>query len=280
MPENNLNSWFYPKQEPWAGVALAIHGLNVRPEKMCPLIKTVNAMGIAVLNVSLSGHGKNIEVFSKNRQVSSMETLKRAQHHVWLEEVWQAFQEIKTEAQQKKLPISLIGYSLGAVLGLELFSLEEKPFERMVLLAPPLAICRKGHLLKIMKWCPRLVLKSFSPQRYRANPGTPIAAYLALFQSISNVRPFSASIDIPTHIFLDPKDELVSLRGVEKYIAQRHLKNWGISAIVKSGSPADFRGIPHHLIIDEESLGTEAWGTMQKKILKHFDGSRYPSTRL
>ena len=276
MPENNLNSWFYPKQEPWAGVALVIHGLNLRPEKMGPLIKTVNSMGIAVLNVSLNGHGKNSDLFSKNLQVSRMETLRRAQHHVWLEEVWHAFQEIKAQAQQNKLPISLIGYSLGAVLGLELFSLEERPFERMVLLAPPLAICRKGSLLKILKWCPRLALKSFSPQTYRANPGTPIAAYLALFQSISNVQPFSSSIDVPTHIFLDPKDELVSLRGVENYMAQRHLKNWGISAIVKSDSPADFRGIPHHLIIDEESLGTEAWRTMQKDILQHFDVSSCP----
>jgi|GEM_PF-6880308 hypothetical protein len=41
------------------GIALVIHGLNLKPEKMEPIITLFNQSGIDVLNLSLHGHGRN-----------------------------------------------------------------------------------------------------------------------------------------------------------------------------------------------------------------------------
>ncbi|MEI6127603.1 MAG: hypothetical protein WCQ99_13745, partial [Pseudomonadota bacterium] len=50
------------------GVALVIHGLNLKPDKMLPIIAPLNAAGIDVLNVSLRGHGSNYIHSTDNRQ--------------------------------------------------------------------------------------------------------------------------------------------------------------------------------------------------------------------
>jgi hypothetical protein len=42
------------------GVALVIHGLNTRPDKMESIIAKLNDFGIDCLNLSLRGHGENI----------------------------------------------------------------------------------------------------------------------------------------------------------------------------------------------------------------------------
>jgi len=41
------------------GVALVVHGLNLKPERMGPIIRDLNKAGIDALNVSLHGHGDN-----------------------------------------------------------------------------------------------------------------------------------------------------------------------------------------------------------------------------
>ena len=41
------------------GVALVVHGLNLKPERMQSIITELNDAGIDVLNLSLRGHGNN-----------------------------------------------------------------------------------------------------------------------------------------------------------------------------------------------------------------------------
>ena len=57
-------NWF-PSQTaaPPNGVALVIHGLNVRPDRMQPLIDCLNEAGIDCLSLALHGHGDaNLEM--------------------------------------------------------------------------------------------------------------------------------------------------------------------------------------------------------------------------
>ena len=52
--------WFNAdRREKITGVALVIHGLNLRPDKMGSIISCLNTSGIDVLNLSLRGHGEN-----------------------------------------------------------------------------------------------------------------------------------------------------------------------------------------------------------------------------
>ena len=58
--QDHCARWFKPtsSKKPVA-VALIMHGLNVRPEMMEPVIAILNSAGIEALNVSLRGHGGN-----------------------------------------------------------------------------------------------------------------------------------------------------------------------------------------------------------------------------
>lgn len=52
--------WFYSdRQTGLKGVALVIHGLNLRPARMQPIISELTGSGIDVLGLSLRGHGDN-----------------------------------------------------------------------------------------------------------------------------------------------------------------------------------------------------------------------------
>ncbi|MBF0277132.1 MAG: alpha/beta hydrolase [SAR324 cluster bacterium] len=269
-PENSKNIWFFPKQKKWKGVALVIHGLNLRPEKMRGLIDTINPIGIAALNLTLSGHCRDFNESCAKETGSTMYDLNSRCHEIWMDETKQAFQEVRKKAKQQHVPCVLVSYSLGALLGLELFSEKETPFQQMILLAPPLAIRRAAYLLNFFRRFPQWKLKSFAPRSYRVSPSTSVAAYLALFQSIANVQQTSSAINIPTRIFLDPRDELISANGVKQYIAARNLNNWKVFQVAKSRTFSTSKWIPHHLLIDEESLGKEEWHEMQGNILNHL----------
>jgi len=56
-------------------------------------------------------------------------------------------------------------------------------FDKIVLFAPALKMRNRNYLLKTMSPFPGLVVPSFGPEAYRANKGTPIAAYNALFEA-------------------------------------------------------------------------------------------------
>ena len=105
------------------------------------------------------------------------------------------------------------------------------------------------------------------PEAYQCYIGTPFAAYNAGLRSIKNLEHEGlAGLDsIPTLIFIDPQDELVSEIGIWKMLQKANLKNWEIVEVNK-------KGFPHHLIIDELSVGKEQWHIIAQKMLNHLLG--------
>lgn len=261
-------SWFYSQKMPPQGTALVIHGLNLLPEKMLPLIEWLNHLGVDAFNLTLHGHGtpeKKLPPAPKSR----MEAMQQVTHALWLEETRCAYQTVKAHAQQQENPLLLVGFSLGAVLGLELFSFEKQPFDQMILLAPPLVIHARGYAVKWLRGFPRLVLKSLAPKDYRANDGTPVAAYLALFQSMSHVQSLLPAMNIPTQIFIDPQDPLVKAKALPLLLSKHHLTQWELSHVHGDVQGAS-RCNSAHLILDENSLGKNAWKRMQEEIQAHW----------
>jgi esterase/lipase len=253
------------------GVALVIHGLNVKPDKMDSIITLLIHSGIDVLKVSLSGHGKNYNHTGHiDESKARMETFKRVSYELWMKETYQAYDLAEKMSREKHVPLFLVGYSLGGLLGIDLFSTcSTVYFNRMVLLAPPLHVHALYYALKFLLPFPKLVIPSFTSASYRANFGTPAAAYHVLFEAIEyfhhNMRP---ELNIPTIVIIDPQDELVPYERLERTIKSRSLDQWKLYLLKKSEKDAKRK--PHHLIIDESMVGKGSWDRMKHLIIRHL----------
>jgi len=269
--------WYKKKRlKTLKGVALVIHGLNLKPEKMEALIADMNQEGIDVLNLSLYGHGSNYACRSRtNPDVQRLESFRTVTYALWSKEVYQAYQAVRKRANRKKVPVFLVGYSLGGLLGCDL--LTSRPdvfFDRMVLFAPALNVMIESYLLKALSPFPNLVIDSLSPQSYRSNAGTPMAAYKAVFAAIDHFEGhISDKLNVPTVIFIDEKDELTSYRKLQDMIDQKKLDRWSIHKVQKDGDVD--KGMTYHLMIDKPSTGRNMWGQVRSVMRKHLLLTRY-----
>lgn len=252
------------------GVALVIHGLNLRPDKMESLISVLTASGVAVLNLSLRGHGNN---FHDDNRLSSdqmrMKAFKTVSHSIWLEEAYHAYCHAQNRSKKQNVPLFLVGFSYGALLGGDLFASHPNVhINKMALFAPAFTVTI-GFGLKWLAPFPRLVIPSFSSTSYRANAGTPMAAYNTLYSTITHFKEhLGPKLNVPTVIFIDPKDELVSHRKLTRMIEAEKLTRWKIHRLQKGTDGV--KTSLHHLIIDEASLGGKAWNMVRTQMIKHL----------
>ena len=264
-------SSIYPENS--KGVALVIHGLNLKPDKMDSIITLLTQFDIDVLKMSLSGHGKNYTPkIHIDTGSARMETLKRVSFRLWHEETYQAYDIAKKMSRKKGVPLFLVGYSLGGLMGLDLFATcSAAYFNRMVLLAPALNLHTFYYAAKFLLPFPKLVIPSFSPVSYRANFGTPVSAYCALFEAIKHLHQnMTSRLNVPTIVIIDPQDELVPYKRLEKTIKSQNLDHWEFHLLKKSEK--DAKKIPHHLIIDESTVGKDSWKKMKHLFIRHLLG--------
>ena len=283
VSEDHSTRWY--RKSPFKrfrGVALVIHGLNLRPERMEFLIAQLNRAGIEVLNVSLHGHGDNYpHRRAVDRKEARLESFRGVTYSLWTSELYGAYLKARQRAQQKKVPVFLVGYSLGGLLGCELHvSRPDVHFDRMVLFAPALRITAKPYLLKALMPFPDLVLDSLSPEAYRANDGTPMAGYKALFEALERFeKNMSSKLNVPTLVFMDRNDEFISYDRLREMIMVGHLDRWKIVPVEKD--PPEAALYAHHLLIDEAVAGKAAWSKMQAAFFSHLiaGGHQTPHSR-
>jgi esterase/lipase len=253
------------------GVALVVHGLNLKPERMQSIITELNDTGIDVLNLSLRGHGNN---YLKNMNASSdearLESFRTVTYNLWLDEIYNAYLKVRERASKKNVPVFFIGYSLGGLMGCDLVLLHPDVFyDRMVLFAPALNITVESYLLKALMPFPSIVIDSLSPAYYRTNKGTPMAAYKALFEAGALFeKNVNDKLNKPTLIFIDEKDEFVSCAKLNEMIARWNFDQWQIRIVKKDDDVG--KNISHHLIIDRDSVGRKMWKQMRNSIKRHF----------
>lgn len=253
------------------GVALVLHGLNLKPEKMESLISLLNRAGIDALNVSLRGHGDNyLPKAERSPSEARLDAFRTVTYPLWSSEVRQAYQRVRERGRQKKVDLFLVGYSLGGLLGCDL--LASKPgvrFARMVLLAPALNVTIESYLLRALMPFPNLVIDSLSPANYRSNDGTPMAGYKALFEALEHFeRHVSPKLNIPTLVLMDPEDEFISHDEMREMIAGKRLDRWKMVTVRKATDLTD--PYAHHLLIDEATMGKAAWRDMGNAALNHL----------
>jgi esterase/lipase len=253
------------------GVALVIHGLNLRPDKMESIIALLTHSCIDVLNLSLRGHGKNYaQKANVDGSKARMKTFKTVSYKLWIKETYQAYALAGNRSREKQVPLFLIGFSLGGLMGATLLaSYPGVYFNRMVLLAPALHIYTINYLAKLLSPFPRLVIPSFFIKSYCSNRGTPVAAYNALFEAIEHFnKDMAQKLNVPTIIFIDKQDKLVSYRRLKRIIKNGRLHQWKLHLVKKNTTGAKER--MHHLIIDESSIGKDAWNEMRELIIHHL----------
>jgi len=253
------------------GVALVIHGLNLRPSKMESIIKLLTDSGIDVLNLSLRGHGQNyFHEKDVDTREARMEAFKTVSYKLWMDETHRAYVHARKRGDEKKAPLFLVGFSMGGLMGADLLvSHGDVRFDRMVLLAPALDIHGLHYVAKLLSLFPGLVLPSFTSKSYLANNGTPMAAYNALFETIQHFNQHvGAKLNVPTIIFIDPKDELVSYRKLKQRVEKEPLDRWQIRLLEKGKTGVQEK--MHHLIIDEPSVGTDTWNQIKSVMIEHL----------
>jgi len=254
------------------GVALVIHGLNLRPDRMEPIISTLTDSGIDALLLSLRGHGQNHDdPVGVDQDTARLEAFKSVSYPVWINEAYLAYMKVKERAEEEKAPVFLAAFSMGALVGLDLFaSNPEVQFDKMVLFAPAIALRPIIYLERVLSPFPGWVIPSMAPQDYLANhKGTPVAAYNALFECFYHFEKSATSkIDVPTLVFIDEQDEFISIGGLKKLVEEKKLGRWKFYIVAKENPPNP--DAFHHHILDESSTGGAVWQDMMKTVTAHL----------
>jgi len=256
------------------GAALVVHGLNVRPEMMAPVIDILNSAGIEALNVSLCGHGDNFlrrSSYPADEKRDRLESFKRVSHFLWLNEIHQAYLKVMLSARKLDAPIFFVGFSLGGLLGCDLLAAQPGVhFDRMVLFAPAITLRPAiGFQLKPLLPFPEFVIDSDAPEDQRANDGTPVAGYAALLDAIAAVEMHAGQkLNVPTLVFMDKEDEFVSFEQLQEFIQKTTLDRWELAAVTKDNETD--AAVARHMIINEHSVGASRWKKISRLIIGHL----------
>lgn len=245
------------------GVCLICHGLNTDPKRMNALGDFLESEGIETFRMKLTGHCEDPQKF---KEVSSS---------LWLKELYDTYLKAKARSQELGVPLYYLGYSLGGALNAALMqSQEDVKYDKIFLFAPALAIRKTSYLIRLFKPLgKKFIIPSFAPKDYTAHKGISGAAYDALFDVIALPRKEKYSkLNVPTQIFIDPMDELVSPGGLLKIKKEYNMDQWEMVYVTKSKATAQYR--MKHLILDKESLGEETWAHVQGKMKEFLSPER------
>jgi esterase/lipase len=271
--ENYATRWYKNRSRAETkGVALVIHGLNLRPDKMQTIISELTESGIDVLRLSLRGHGENYTHHAGiDEDQARLEAFKAVSFGLWMNEAYLAYTQVQKRAARKNVPLLFVGFSLGGLIGLDLFASQpEVHFERMVLFAPAIKLHSFHYLARILSPFSRLVIPSLAPETYLSNKkGTPIAAYNALFEGLQQFeKHVNPKINVPSLIFIDERDEFIPVRAFKELIDEKKLDQWKL-CIVEKEAAAD-QDTFHHHIIDESSTGKAVWKEMMATAIRYL----------
>ncbi len=263
-PDNRfLDNSIFIDEPPTApkAVVLMLHGLNLRPAKMDGWAHALSKRGALVMRVALYGHS------------ADKTHMKIAHPDRWR----QQFSELMDMAQQQSLahqiPIYFVGFSLGALVGLEWLSNHEQALiKKMVLIAPAIAIpwYSQAAVGFLSVFGTKLTLPSRSPKDYRANSGTSVAAYQALFalKNALEQRQFK-NTNKDTIVLIDKYDELVPSSDIKNIINQYRLSLWKLDIVDNRFAHKNY-GF-RHLMVDENAVGPELWAEIKYKVIKHLE---------
>ena len=255
--KDELSKWFKPKSSKPKAIALVAHGLNLRPSKMNSLVEVLTSENIEVLRLSLGGHrgSKREGLFTT--------------HQGWRNEFQAHYCLALKRSKEESIPIYYLGFSLGALIGLDFLNTQDfHEVKKMVLIAPASDVHWYSKIPGKLGWIGgKISLPSKNLKEYRSQPSTSLASYRAMKESQKSLEEINInSLNIP--IYVDPDDELVSLKKIKERIQKNSLDKWSLTPISNQGST--LKKTYHHLIVDAPSMGPTIWDRVSLEIKNHF----------
>ena len=246
---------FNSKLSPRA-VAIVVHGLNNNPSTMNFLISELNRNQISVVRVSLSGHAE------RDGQNVSLD--------MWLQDILEAYRFAKREFST--IPIYLVGFSIGAALGI--FAIDkytEMQIAKGLFIAPAISISWKAFLIRILQPLSklRLFIPTLMPAQYRCHTFIPLAWYVNLLNLIDKLEviQFQEKLaGLSAVVLLNKEDKLVSYNGVLKWIYNKNCP-WKVQEI---NPVCNLKRNFGHILIDPYGLGDEGWCDLSQLVSSFF----------
>lgn len=240
--------WFYTEfKEDTKAVVLLAHGLNLLPSKMDQLASFFNSKKCDVLRISL---GEN--------------------PNKWIENFSDDYDSAIEHARILERPLYLVGFSLGALMGVHfMLRHHDQQFSKIALIAP----ATHTHFYTaipafLAHFFPNFGLPSFNLPEYRQRSSTKLAEYKKMHSLQKEVNQLlkTSSINCPTLLIYNALDELVSSKKLMNF-AKVH-SNWTTQEISNRTSllPKKY----HHLMIDLAALGLEDWNKLTSSLDEHF----------
>lgn len=195
--------------------------------------------------------------------------MKKVTYQQWNDQILAAFRKVTEKNCLEGGKITLVGYSLGGVLAMDMLANNpDLKAHQAILFSPAISVKNTSYFVKAFGVFGKgFVVPSFSSDNYKAQNGTTVAAYKALFETIASFEKGDLNLlNIPTLVFVDKKDELVSFKGLKEITAQ--LDKWKLVTVTNKNTP--MKKSYHHLTITEESLGTEEWKNVVISELDQF----------
>jgi alpha-beta hydrolase superfamily lysophospholipase len=230
------NRWFF-SSSPAQGVVVLTHGLNALPSSLDGLGLVLAARGFDVLRPSFEGHrGDNAAFLS----VTAAE---------WERDALEFHALASVRASELGVPVHLVAYSMSALIFAAMPSLV---FSRRVLLAPALAL---HFWYPIAMWIaalfPWIRFRSRIPEGFSANDVSGMRSATAMHFFRRRWRGVADAT--PTLVWADPRDELVSARGLRRMCTGTwEFRETGITGCTL---PQCY----HHLITGEAAVGAVEW---------------------
>lgn len=246
-------------------VAVVSHGLNSRPSAMNDISVSLTSVGGKVLQVGLPAH----RGFPQDNQLDPYTS--------WIRHLRTAFCLAREQAHQHNVPLVYVAYSMSSPLYIDLLGQNTEPSLKanaQVLFAPAISLRWTSYLVKAFYvFGEEYFLSSWGPEDYLASRGAKMKQYKALFQTIDNAyHHVTPKIhNIPTLVFIDPEDELVSPSGIQEFIRKNNLDQWKVKTVNNEESKLENK--LHHLIIDQISTGRKQWAQIRRDYINHIYNS-------
>lgn len=189
-------------------ILVFLHGLNNTSESFYFLGDSFKKQGWDVRYFSLYGHNNHLEeTISMNDSVNYIH------------------KQIDSLNNQ---PYIFVGFSQGALdFQVAIQTHSHKPVKQ-ILLAPALKVQNENVLKRALKFVPSsLKIQTTTPLETRMYSKIYPSYYKTIFEKIDQLNqiPTNDLNDIPTVIYVDPKDELIDVNGLLSFIGIKQL-NW------------------------------------------------------
>jgi len=244
------------------GTVLLVHGLNNRPMILDELAVNLKQLNYFPVAVSLQGHTPDSKPINQVTQ------------NDWIVDFERKLLDVRVQARLSNCPIYLLGYSLGAVVIENYFSLHPqvaREVAKIVYISPALFLRQRSiNFINLVDFLGISSLPSFTPQEYKANNLLPITAYKSLFLLAQQIeQKIEKNVATPRLVIISKKDEVVDYEAINSYI-EKHAALFEIITVEKDPNA---KSSYNHLIVHQDDLGTALWDTTIRKI-DHFFNSK------